>query len=474
MPVPQTVLTGDGATGLVFGPTQKRLVEALPTTVALGRLRPKAKPSVLKLADFVNQLQAKPPASCDWYTKAAASISRMYRNDRFGCCVVTSGGHRVGVWSANDPDSAGGETVLATDKEIEDQYFYLSGGRDSGLYIPHFLDYMKSPGLTCGGKKYTIAGYASVDWRSKELVQTAIAMFGAVCIGYSHPGTWSGQSVWENGPTNFVGGHDVAPCGYGVGNVVSMNRDGVVVSSWGRLYLFTWEAFLSTRYIDEMYVSVPSFLWTGSDKMSPSGVDLAGLMSAMSRMDSGDIPPMPDPVPPTPPVPPSPPVPPTPPVPPVPPVPPAPAKPLVLDITGTVARGGLLGGTDKLTAVAVERGGTLTVEEWAANLPAVGPQKIDLRVILQDLAALRAAIAARDFQAVSAAFRKLLADLGLKKSVGAVTGANGAVPRGLDFMEWVYLALACAQLVVAVKAGDTAGILAAIQKIAAILGLSVN
>lgn len=299
MSVETVELTGEGATGLITGPQHFAALQPLPTTVRLGRLVPKSRPRTLSFGSYVDRLSGVPlPAHVDYYTAAAVSTARVYLNDQLGCCVWSGKAHAAGVWSAGDADS--GPLVLASDQEIRDQYFGVCGRGDNGCYIPSVLDYGVNPGWLFGGKRYKLKGYASVDWRSKELVQRAIAGFGALAIGFALPSAWPQSKVWDVTNTRIVGGHDVTPCGYGA-NVLGTNADGVVVQSWGRLYLMTWAAFLSSKYLDECYVMVPEFLWTGIDGRNPLGIDLPGLLSDMAKLDQGTVPPLPDPVVPPPP-----------------------------------------------------------------------------------------------------------------------------------------------------------------------------
>lgn len=332
--VPTVELSGSALTGLVVSDEHRAALAPLPVTVKLGRNIPRSRPQAYNLRDYVNHLEDLPiPAAVDWYTKAAVSIARMYLNDRYGCCVFSGKAHNLGVWSANDPDSAGGTTVVCTDKEISDQYFAYTGGYDNGAVIYEVLDYMKKPGFLASGKRYTIDGYVSVDWRSKELTQVALAVFGTGSIGINLPSAWSSEAVWDVTNTRIVGGHDVSPCGYGA-RVIGTTADGVVVSSWGRLYLITWPAWVSTRWLDEFYVAIPTYLWTGADRIAPSGVNYDQLKVDLAYLSNGDLPPLPPPTPTPPPLPPSPPVP-VPPPTPLPPVPPPPPAPLPPVLTGT-------------------------------------------------------------------------------------------------------------------------------------------
>lgn len=305
MPTPTFQLTGSALTGIghrSMTAEYSRLIQNLPQQVKLGRKQTKARPQALRMSNYANALaKIDLPTSVDWYTKAATSIAQMYLNATYGDCVMASSGHAYGVWAANDKDS--GAIPLATDQEIYNQYQSVCGPGDNGCYIPDVLNYMRDKGMTLGGKSYKIKGYVACDWRSKELVQLGIARFGCAKIGFNLPVGWLNSAVWSNDTAGnqIAGGHDVLPCGYGPPAVVNFNADGVVVASWGRLYLFEWNAFTSSQWIDELYFMVPDLLWTGTDGLDPLGEDQATLLADLAKMGTGDLPPLPGPTPPPPP-----------------------------------------------------------------------------------------------------------------------------------------------------------------------------
>ncbi len=280
--VPTVQLTGDALSGVhIDGDTHRRAVAALPQAVRLGRVRSKTRRNVVHLADFVDLAAAEPPARVDYYTKAAASLTRMYLNDQYGCCVVSGKAHSFGVWSGNDSDSGG--VVTGSDQEILSQYRKWCGhlGNDSGCIIDEVLTRILNEGMVLNGKTHRIDGFASVDHTNKKLVQVALLLTGSATIGINLPSAWANSDVWDVTNSRIVGGHDVSVVGY--------DERGVYVSSWGRVYLMTWAAFLSTRWVEEMYV-VLSDVWYGPDKMSPAGLDVAGLKAALDRFKSGGIP----------------------------------------------------------------------------------------------------------------------------------------------------------------------------------------
>lgn len=262
------------------------------TQVRLGRITPKSRPNVLRFAAYLDRVGATPPpVDVNYSTKAMASLSRVYLNDRLGDCVIAGKYHNVGVYTGNDSGTA----VVGTDAEVQSSYRTICGPYDQGCVITEVLDYMKTRGLPLNGKPYRIDGYVAIDWRDKVQVQYAIYLFGAVTIGINLPGSWMNSNVWDVTNSGFVGGHDVSLVGY--------NAQGAIVSSWGRLFTMTWAAVTSSRYIDEMYALL-SPDWYGSDKLAPCGVDADTLKTDLDKL-SGGLPPV-DPPSPTPPVPPDP------------------------------------------------------------------------------------------------------------------------------------------------------------------------
>lgn len=305
-------LSGAGLTGLMVSGAHAAAVENLPDVVCLGRQKPDPHQAAIRLEAHVNALKVTPPPRVDYFTKAAVSIARMYLNNQLGDCVFAGHGHRVGVWSANDPDSAGGQVIVGTDAEIRSQYLAVCGPGDNGCNIQTTLNYLQRTGILLGGQRYKIRGYARFDPRSKELWQIAIMLGGALDIGFNLPGSWMSSAVWDTSNAGrIVGGHDVAPCGYGpmpnsdgtlppsvrgveTAKITALTDEGVILASWGRLYLMTWAAATSGRYVDEAYLVVPETLWTGADKMSPGGASLDQLLAAMDVLKNGGVPELPE------------------------------------------------------------------------------------------------------------------------------------------------------------------------------------
>ena len=285
--VPTITLSGPGAAGVSVAEDHAALIRALSPTVRLGCLppRPLMARYLVWLDDHFEPSRAPaPPASTNWRAAAAVPLARMYCNDRLGCCVMAGKAHNLGVWSANDPDSGG--TVEATDDEIESQYRSVCGPNDQGCVITDVLGYLMRTGFQASGQRYRLDGYCAVDHTNQLLVKTLQAIGGAASIGINLPADWTRSDVWDVTSSKILGGHDVS--------VLDFDATGVYVSSWGRIYLVTWRAFLSTRWVREYYYQL-SPLWYGPDEMAPSGFDAAQLKQALEVFRRGGIPDYPAP-----------------------------------------------------------------------------------------------------------------------------------------------------------------------------------
>lgn len=281
MPTPTIQLTGSALEGITVSNLHRVAVAQLPKTVSLGRKRPRVLPQSLKMAAFwdPSRMTAQPPASINRRDKAALSLSRMYRNDVKGCCVISGKAHLLGLVSSNDPDSGG--IILAADAEIDQQYEKICGPGDNGCYISEVLNVFKSKGFQAGGKMYRIDGYVSVDNTNITKTKVVQVIFGASTIGINLPQAWTQNAVWDVTNTQIVGGHDVTPIDY--------DEKGVYVSSWGRIYLMTWAAWTNAKWIEEYY-AILAQSWYNNDQMAPSGFDVARLQAALQTLGGGGIP----------------------------------------------------------------------------------------------------------------------------------------------------------------------------------------
>lgn len=282
-------------------------------TVKLGRIRPTAiknagrfkfvlypdgQVSVMpRLGQYMTEMTSPRPIpdEVDYMEKAKSSISRMYANDRLGDCVIAGKYHQLGIWSSNP----GGETVLATDKEVVDHYHKICGPGDNGCNIGSVLDYFKQNGLVANGVNHKIDAYVSVDNTNEELVKVANYLFASLTLGVNLPSEWLGGSeIWDITNTRIVGGHDVPSGGY--------NSLGVKIATWAGTRTISWPAFTSDRWIEECYAEL-SPDWYKDDRLKEMGLNVDLLKADLDMLSGGTVPPIPDPPSPAPPSPPTPP-----------------------------------------------------------------------------------------------------------------------------------------------------------------------
>jgi hypothetical protein len=343
-------------------------------------------PRLAKHADL-SKLAASLPESCNWAAKAGDVLGRMYLNDRYGCCVISSRYHQLGFWTASDT----GKGVLGTDAEIYSTYQSFCGPGDNGCYMSRVNDFQQRVGIKAGGVVYKIRGAAAVDNANKELIKGAIYYGGGLSVGFSVPANWMNTpngGTWDlsNATGGSVGGHEVQVYGY--------TKDGVLLSTWGGWRLMTWAAFTSSRWVDEVYVAL-SADWYGKDGIAPNGIDVKGLEEAFAAIAGGTVPPLPDP--PTPPPGPTPPG-------PVPPNP-TPGK----GFTGTIATVQQYRDGVKVGEPIVIVGNAPSGEYDGGDLKAAGVNP----TLIGDVLELLRAVRSRDRAAILAAVTKLLADLAL-------------------------------------------------------------
>lgn len=294
-PPPVVVLTGDAMAG--YQPTKKMqrfAVQNGPHVVRLGRQRPKSRSMNLSLEDYVTpEVMRALPESIDWTAAAQASIDQMLGNDVEGCCVIASSYHIEGSATAAD----GGPVIIPDPAEAHEAYQTICGPGDNGCNMEEVLKWQMTKGLKFRGAVRKIDGYVAIPIHTVELAKAAVFLFGNIKIGFNLPAAWTSAAIWDVTNTQIVGGHDVPALGF--------NKDGLVIASWARKYLVTWNAWQDRRFADEAYV-VLSPGWYGSDRVAPNKFPVAALQADLAKLKAGQIPDTTPPIDPPPPQPPTP------------------------------------------------------------------------------------------------------------------------------------------------------------------------
>lgn len=218
------------------------------------------------------------PEKVEWTPKAMDSIKRVYLNNQYGCCVISSLWHIVGLWTGNDLGAA----LTGPDSEVLATYRIWNPRGDNGCDISVVNNYWRDHGVTINGKIHKIDGYVSVDTTKPDLVKAALAIFGNIKLGIDLPGEWeNNNTTWDVTNSRVVGGHDVP--------AFDFSPAGVVISTWGGLRTITWAAFTSTRWLSEAYACLGSD-WYNEDMTAPNGIDVATLKADLQAVANGQIP----------------------------------------------------------------------------------------------------------------------------------------------------------------------------------------
>jgi hypothetical protein len=247
---------------------------------------------------------------------------QMLGNDQYGDCVAVTWSNLrrlTTAWLATE--------TYPSLSQVESLYKTQNPGfpsQDDGMDIQTCLEYLAKTGGPDGVKAL---GFAAVDHTNPAEVKAAIALFGAVWVGFDVLS--ANETEFDSGqPWDYVsgspdvGGHSVLVGGYGASGTGQLGGDERFIT-WAQETSFT-DRFWSKQVSECWAVIWPEHLGS-ADFLA--GVDLQQLATDYTEITGQ---PFPAPVPPAPGPPPPPPAPgpaPGPTPPPVPPQPPVPAPP---------------------------------------------------------------------------------------------------------------------------------------------------
>lgn len=236
----------------------------------LGKRPAKRSLKSLSLSNYLHMGQVPYPQVCSWQRDIEwGDLGNLTVGD---CTCADVLHHRMLQASVAH---AGSPLIFSTDQALQ-LYTAITGynpadpSTDQGAVMLDVQNYMKA--------NAGIQGFVTLDAGNLSQIQAALYLFGGVDLGFNVPayimdvpagGSWSDTG----GDTTIEGGHAVLACGYG--------RSGFRVVSWGQTYTANWEFW--SQYVDEAYAWVSSD-WIKASGVSPTGLDLAGLMQDLSAV----------------------------------------------------------------------------------------------------------------------------------------------------------------------------------------------
>jgi hypothetical protein len=233
----------------------------------LGK-KPAVKPyGLADLATYSNGKLPKPPAVVE---APVVKDWTVLGNDVYGDCTIAGAAHLVMAWNKEVKVS----DEVPNTALVEQTYFTLSGGADSGLVEKTVLTHWYENGLW--GSK--ISGFAPVPQNDITQIRQAIAFYGGLYVGVQLPKSAEEQfargdswSVEPNSP--IIGGHCIVLVGYDDWLVYAV--------TWGKLIEITWP-WLHT-YVDEAWAILPhEFIEAGHGPAT--SIDLKTLQSDLKTI----------------------------------------------------------------------------------------------------------------------------------------------------------------------------------------------
>lgn len=234
---------------------------------ALGKHPPRLDPRTLRLASYLRDLPAAPPAR-DWDDRLPPQTD-LYQNDTIGDCAIASAATMIQTWTSQQ-----GSTFQPTTRDVIDAYSAVSGYRpgepetDRGCDMLAVLKHWRKVGIA----GHRIRAFVKLDHDDIEQLKTAINLFGVVYCGASlprssmRPGPWLSPAGSGDDAVGSWGGHAM-PC-------ATFDRLGVCFRTWGRRQRAGWRWWFD--FVDEAY-AVLSDDWLDRARISPNGFDLTAL-----------------------------------------------------------------------------------------------------------------------------------------------------------------------------------------------------
>jgi hypothetical protein len=247
-----------------------------------GKKSPRKKLGVPALGDFLSPASEWPAVKpWGWEYSLPQGELDILGNDQYGNCGECGAMHLMQTQAA----SVRGKVLTPTLAETLALYSAVAGfnasdpSTDQGTDLTTLLEYWKDQGITIGGEKHKILGWATLDLSSAAQMRYAGYVFGGLYLGINCPqSAEDNTSDWQyvaDSPT--VGGHCI--------NLAGEGSLGTHIQSWGQNIPTSWEFML--HQLDEGYAVITDF-WADAQDKSPSGLDLNGLLDAMKQISAAE------------------------------------------------------------------------------------------------------------------------------------------------------------------------------------------
>jgi hypothetical protein len=200
-------------------------------------------PMMGTLKDYASASFPTPPRTFDY--SHTVSNYPMALNDKLGDCTIAGVVHLLQLAYAEV-----GETFnYPGDDAVEETYFTLSGGEDSGLVEHSVLQHWLKNGLF----ETNIVGYAPVNIRDPKEMADALYAFGALYLGVEMP--TEAEQQFETHQNWHIDANSGPPAGGHCVVATGASPWGLEIITWGSVTSLSWEWW--QRYASEAWVVIP-------------------------------------------------------------------------------------------------------------------------------------------------------------------------------------------------------------------------
>jgi hypothetical protein len=264
-------------------------------TICFGRNRPKI-PHHQCRTSFKDMIAAgvlpsvTVPEFTHYQDAASPSLSNIYKNDVWGCCVIAGGFHERGLTSFN-----AGNGVVFTDQQVSQDYSAIGGfdpnaplvngvnPTDNGCDEVTALDYWRATGFPDG---VHIIKDIAIDPTDPEEFQLALYLFESLQFCMELPDGWvspmptSSGFIWDvAGAPDENNGHCVAGCDIVPG--------GIIIDSWAMTGTLTNAAiayYASPAQNGSLFVGLTNDIVSKVRHKSPIGFNMHKLKHYISNL----------------------------------------------------------------------------------------------------------------------------------------------------------------------------------------------
>ena len=178
-----------------------------------------------------------------WGAYGKPNIFQMDGNDTIGNCTIAALAHFVTMLKAFT-----GKRVIPTRAQVENLYFQLTGGQDTGLDMLTVCNYIRQNSWL---GEPPILAFAECNIKNRYLMQQCISTFGMLYTGFQVP---------DNCIAQFDAGHPWTPGtltneGHCV-NLADYTPNDLIAETWGSTIPATWP--WEAECVDEAYVLIPA------------------------------------------------------------------------------------------------------------------------------------------------------------------------------------------------------------------------